>query len=99
MKCPNCGETSRIREKDRYCHKCGCNLKNADTAKKERQQAESIVVPTIYFENMQKSMRKLVPNMQFQNVQAVTDFMYVYDWLDAERVKKESSFYQSIHRL
>lgn len=28
MKCPNCGETSRIREHDRYCHKCGCNLKD-----------------------------------------------------------------------
>ena len=27
MKCPNCGETSRIREKDKYCHKCGCKLK------------------------------------------------------------------------
>ncbi len=27
MKCPNCGETSRIREKDKYCHRCGCNLK------------------------------------------------------------------------
>lgn len=26
MKCPNCGETSRIREKDKYCHKCGCRL-------------------------------------------------------------------------
>lgn len=28
MKCPNCGETSRIREKDRFCHKCGHQLKN-----------------------------------------------------------------------
>ncbi len=27
MKCPNCGETSRIREKDKFCHNCGCNLK------------------------------------------------------------------------
>lgn len=32
MKCPNCGETSRIREKDRYCHKCGCNLKDGKEA-------------------------------------------------------------------
>lgn len=27
MKCPNCGETSRIRKKDKFCHKCGRNLK------------------------------------------------------------------------
>lgn len=27
MKCPNCGETSRIRERDKFCHRCGCNLK------------------------------------------------------------------------
>lgn len=27
-KCPNCGETSRIKEKDKFCHKCGCNLKS-----------------------------------------------------------------------
>lgn len=27
MKCPNCGETSRIRERDKYCHKCGFSLK------------------------------------------------------------------------
>lgn len=27
MKCPNCGETSRIREKDKFCHNCGHNLK------------------------------------------------------------------------
>ena len=26
MKCPNCGETSRIREKDKFCHKCGHSL-------------------------------------------------------------------------
>ena len=26
-KCPNCGETSRIRDKDKFCHKCGCELK------------------------------------------------------------------------
>ena len=30
MKCPNCGETSRIRENDKYCHKCGCNLKEGN---------------------------------------------------------------------
>lgn len=30
MKCPNCGETSRIREKDKYCHKCGCNLRTGE---------------------------------------------------------------------
>ena len=26
-KCPRCGETSRIREEDRFCHKCGYSLK------------------------------------------------------------------------
>lgn len=31
MKCPNCGETHRIREKDKFCHNCGCNLKNQIT--------------------------------------------------------------------
>lgn len=30
MKCWNCGETSRIREKDKFCHKCGANLKEAE---------------------------------------------------------------------
>lgn len=30
VKCPNCGETSRIRENDRYCHKCGFNLKDGE---------------------------------------------------------------------
>lgn len=25
-KCPKCGTTSRIREKDNFCHNCGCNL-------------------------------------------------------------------------
>lgn len=30
MKCPNCGETSRIREKDKFCHRCGCNLKTGE---------------------------------------------------------------------
>lgn len=29
-KCPNCGETSRIRERDKFCHKCGCNLKTGE---------------------------------------------------------------------
>ncbi len=27
MKCPNCGEISRIREKDKFCHECGFPLK------------------------------------------------------------------------
>ncbi len=40
MKCPNCGETSRIREKDKFCHKCGCNLK---TGKTENQSGISLV--------------------------------------------------------
>ena len=26
MKCPKCGETSRIRNIDKFCHKCGCDL-------------------------------------------------------------------------
>ncbi len=26
MKCPSCGTTSRIREKDKFCHKCGAKL-------------------------------------------------------------------------
>lgn len=30
MKCPNCGETFRIREKDKFCHRCGCNLKTGE---------------------------------------------------------------------
>lgn len=28
MKCPNCSETSRIREKDNFCYKCGFPLKS-----------------------------------------------------------------------
>ena len=31
MQCPNCGETSRIREKDNFCHKCGYNLKQKES--------------------------------------------------------------------
>ena len=34
MKCPNCNETSRIREKDNFCHRCGCNLKTGETEQK-----------------------------------------------------------------
>lgn len=34
MKCPNCGETSRIREHDKYCHKCGANLQASSADKK-----------------------------------------------------------------
>lgn len=30
MKCPNCGETSRIRQHDKFCHRCGCNLRHAE---------------------------------------------------------------------
>ena len=37
MKCPNCGETSRIREKDKFCHKCGCNLKTGKTRTLEKK--------------------------------------------------------------
>lgn len=33
MKCPNCGETSRIREKDRFCHKCGHKLRTENVAR------------------------------------------------------------------
>lgn len=40
MKCPNCGETSRIREKDKFCHSCGCNLK---TGEMEKQADVSLV--------------------------------------------------------
>lgn len=40
MKCPNCGETSRIREKDKFCHNCGCNLK---TGEMEKQADVSLV--------------------------------------------------------
>ena len=38
-KCPNCGETSRIRDKDKFCHKCGCNLTTG------RFPTESIFAP------------------------------------------------------
>lgn len=40
MKCPNCGETSRIREQDKFCHNCGCNLK---TGEMEKQADISLV--------------------------------------------------------
>lgn len=43
-KCPNCGETSRIREKDKFCHKCGCNLKTGVLPeRKEEKSIESFV--------------------------------------------------------
>lgn len=35
MKCPNCGKTSRIREKDRFCHNCGHSLKVSGAEKQE----------------------------------------------------------------
>ena len=38
MKCPNCGETSRIREKDNFCHKCGCDLKTGEMKKQANLQ-------------------------------------------------------------
>ena len=40
MKCQNCGVTSRIREKDKFCHNCGCNLK---TGEMEKQADVSLV--------------------------------------------------------
>ena len=30
MNCPNCGETKRIRQHDKFCWRCGCNLKLAE---------------------------------------------------------------------
>lgn len=39
MQCPNCGETSRIREKDNFCHKCGHNLKRAESDLSEMKAA------------------------------------------------------------
>ncbi len=30
MKCPNCGEDRRIREHDKFCHRCGCDLKRSE---------------------------------------------------------------------
>lgn len=40
MKCPNCGETSRIRKEDKFCHNCGCSLK---TGVMEKQTEISLV--------------------------------------------------------
>ena len=37
MKCPNCGETSRIREKDKFCHRCGCNLQTDEARTSEKK--------------------------------------------------------------
>lgn len=43
-KCPNCGETSRIREKDKFCHECGCSLKTDVLPEiKEERRIESFV--------------------------------------------------------
>lgn len=38
MKCPKCGEEKRIRQNDKFCHKCGCNLK-----KIEELESESVI--------------------------------------------------------
>lgn len=45
MKCPNCGTTSRIREKDKFCHNCGCSLnaEKAETTKVEDKLDTTIV--------------------------------------------------------
>ena len=40
MKCPNCGETSRIREKDKYCHNCGFFLKLREPEKSTPTEKE-----------------------------------------------------------
>lgn len=47
MTCPNCGQTSRIREKDKYCHFCGCNLKTEEVTKETKQTVEIEVDETI----------------------------------------------------
>lgn len=31
MKCTNCGETSRIRKEDKFCHRCGHELQNGES--------------------------------------------------------------------
>lgn len=39
MQCPNCVETSRIREKDNFCHKCGHKLKREESDLSEMKAA------------------------------------------------------------
>lgn len=50
-KCPKCGTTSRIREKDNFCYKCGCNLylgKIKEAVKEVLQGSEVETVETRY---------------------------------------------------
>lgn len=42
MKCPNCETTSRIRERDRFCHYCGFNLKSGSKQIKAEANGKTI---------------------------------------------------------
>lgn len=56
-------------------------------------QLETIVVSKKYFSNMQKMMNRLLPKLHIENVSVLQEFLSVYDWMDAEKVEKESSKY------
>lgn len=56
-------------------------------------QPETIVVSKKYFSNMQKMMNRLLPKLHIENVSVLREFLRVYDWMDAEKVEKESSKY------
>lgn len=56
-------------------------------------QLETIVVSKKYFSNMQKMMNRLLPKLHIENVSVLREFLSVYDWMDAEKVEKESSKY------
>lgn len=59
-------------------------------------QLETIVVSKKYFSNMQKMMNRLLPKLHIENVSVLREFLSVYDWMDAEKVEKESSNHKDI---
>lgn len=80
-KCPNCGTTSRIREKDKYCHKCGCNLKTGDLLEnKETISVYESVDDTIiklcnYINELTKSQMPETPMEMAENTKALASLV------------------------
>lgn len=70
----------------------GGNTKKADPNDISGQLG-TIEVSKKYFSNMQKRMNQLLPKLHLKNVSVLREFLNIYDWLDAEKIEKESAKY------
>lgn len=56
-------------------------------------QPGTIEVSKKYFSNMQRMMNQLLSKLHIEDVSALREFLQIYDWLDAEKIEKESAKY------